>query len=70
MVFLAVPWLRWLVTGLSQQRPRFVPMSVHVGFVVDKVALAQVFLQVLRFPPAIIVLLGLHTHIYDLGDEQ
>jgi hypothetical protein len=48
---LAVPWLRWLVTGLSPQRPGFNPGSVHVEFVVDKVALGQVFLRVLRFSP-------------------
>jgi hypothetical protein len=29
----------------------FAPGSVHVGFVVDKVALGQVFLRVLRFSP-------------------
>jgi hypothetical protein len=47
----AVPWLRSLVTGLSPRRPRFAPGSIHVGFVVDKVALGQVFLQVLQFSP-------------------
>jgi hypothetical protein len=36
---LAVPWLKRLVHGLSSCRPGFVPWSVHVGFVVDKVAL-------------------------------
>jgi hypothetical protein len=36
----AVPWLRSLVAGLSPPRPG----SIHVGFVVDKVALGQVFL--------------------------
>jgi hypothetical protein len=35
----AVPWLR----HLSPQRPRFMPKSVNVGFMVDKVALGQVF---------------------------
>jgi hypothetical protein len=30
----AVPWLRWLVAGLSLRRPGFDPGSVHVGFVV------------------------------------
>jgi hypothetical protein len=35
--------------GLSPQRPGFNPGSVHVGFVVDKVALEQVFSRVLRF---------------------
>jgi hypothetical protein len=45
----AVPWLRSLVTSLSPQRAGFAPGSIHVGFVVDKVALGQVFLRVLRF---------------------
>jgi hypothetical protein len=40
----AMPWLRRLVTGLSPQRPGFDPGSVHVRFVVDKVAVGQVFL--------------------------
>jgi hypothetical protein len=35
----AVPWLKLLVTGLSQQKSRLNP----AGFVVDKVALGQVF---------------------------
>jgi hypothetical protein len=38
-----VPWLRG--------RPGFDPVSVHVGFVVDKVALGHVFPRVLRFSP-------------------
>jgi hypothetical protein len=38
----AVPWLRRLVASLSPPRPGFDPGSVHVGFVVDKVALEQV----------------------------
>jgi hypothetical protein len=51
----AIKWLRWSVTGLSQQRPSFMPGSVRVGFVVDKVALGQVFLQVLQFSPINII---------------
>jgi hypothetical protein len=47
----AVPWLRSLVAGLSPRRAGFAPGSIHVGFVVDKVALGQVFLPVLRFSP-------------------
>jgi hypothetical protein len=35
----AVPWLRWLVSGLSPQRPWLAVSSEHVGFVVDKVVL-------------------------------
>jgi pantoate kinase len=37
-VLMAVPWLRLLV---SPRRPGFDSGSVHVGFVVDKVALGQ-----------------------------
>jgi hypothetical protein len=47
---MVVPLLRSLVAGLSPWRPRFAPGSIHVGFVVDKVALGQVFLRV-RFSP-------------------
>jgi hypothetical protein len=36
-------WLGQLVAGLSPRRPGFDPRPVHVGFVVDKVALGQVF---------------------------
>jgi hypothetical protein len=39
----AVPWLRRLVAGLPPRRPGFNPEPVHVGFVLDKVALGQVF---------------------------
>jgi hypothetical protein len=46
-----VPWLRRLVAGLSPRRPGFDPGPVHVGFVVDKVALVQVFTRVCRFSP-------------------
>jgi glycosidase len=35
----AVPWLRRLVAGLSPRRTGFATGSIHVGFVVDKVAL-------------------------------
>jgi hypothetical protein len=38
----------------SPRRPGFAPGSIHVGFVVDKVAVGQVFLRVLRFSPVII----------------
>jgi hypothetical protein len=51
----AVPWLRSSVAGLSPRRSRFAPGSIHVRFVVDKVALGQVFLGVLRFYPVSII---------------
>jgi hypothetical protein len=44
--------------------------SVHVGFVVNEVALGQVFLRVLWFFLAIIIPLGLSILLHDLGDEQ
>jgi hypothetical protein len=47
----AVPWLRQLVAGLSLQRHGFVLRSV--GFVVDKVALGQLFSEFFSFPPSI-----------------
>jgi hypothetical protein len=37
----------------------FVPESIHVEFLVDKVALGQVFLRVLRFSP---VHISYHCH--------
>jgi hypothetical protein len=58
----AMPWLKRLVAGLSPQRPWFTPGSIHVGFVVDKLALGQVFLQVLQFSPANIIPPLLHIH--------
>ena len=46
---MAVPWLRRLLAGLPLQRPGFNPGLVHVGFVVEEMALGQVFPRVLRF---------------------
>jgi hypothetical protein len=54
---MAVPWLRWLVAGLSPQMPAFMPGSFQVGFVVDKVALEGVSLLVLQLSPVNIILL-------------
>jgi hypothetical protein len=42
--------LGWLVAGFPPQRPRFEPRSDNVRFVVDKVALGQVFSKYFRFP--------------------
>jgi hypothetical protein len=52
---MAVPYVKRLVAGFSFWRPRFVLRAVHVEFVVDRVALRQVFLRVLRFSPASII---------------
>jgi hypothetical protein len=35
--------LRQLVASFSQQMPRFILRAVFMGFVVDKVALGQIF---------------------------
>jgi len=42
-----------LFKAVPRLRPGFNPRPIHVRFVVDKVALGQVFLQVLRFPPSV-----------------
>jgi hypothetical protein len=42
--------LRRLVVSFSSQRPVFEPLPGHVRFVVDKVALGQVFSEYLDFP--------------------
>jgi hypothetical protein len=59
-ILMAVPWLRRLAAGLPPRRPGFNPGSVHVGFVVDKVALGQVFPRVLRFSPVSFIAPVLH----------
>jgi hypothetical protein len=51
----AVAWLRRLVADLSPRRLGFAPGSIHLGFVVCKVVLGQVFLLVLRFYPVNII---------------
>jgi hypothetical protein len=43
----AVPWL----ASPSPRKPGLAPGPVHVGFVVVKVALGQVFFRVLKFSP-------------------
>jgi len=45
----------------------FSPGSVHVRFVVDKVALGQVFLQILQFSPFSIIPPILHTYFIHLS---
>jgi hypothetical protein len=48
--FVAAPQLKRLVAGFSTRRPGFKSGSIHVGFVVDKVALGQVFSEYFGFP--------------------
>jgi hypothetical protein len=45
----------------------FAPGSVRMGFVVDRVALRQSLLPVLRYFPVIIIPPGIHTNISSGG---
>jgi hypothetical protein len=49
-MILTVYLLMWLVTGFPPRRPGFEPGSRHVGFVVDKVPLGQVFSEYFDLP--------------------
>jgi hypothetical protein len=61
--------LRWLLAGHSPRRPGFKPMSVHVGFVVDKVTQGQVFLRVLCFLLSISFYHGSpHSYIWGMNN--
>jgi hypothetical protein len=64
----AVLWLRRLVASLPPRSRRFVPGSVYVGFVVDKVALGQVFLSSSVLPVSIIP--PWLSILISFGDEQ
>jgi hypothetical protein len=64
-----VPWLRRFLAGLSPLRPRFEPDLVHVRFVVDKAALRQVLLRILRFSPVSVIPPWL-SHLISSRDEQ
>jgi hypothetical protein len=69
-VFFHVPWLRRLVAGLPPRRSGFAHLSVHVGVVVDEVALGQGSLRVLWFSPVNINQPWLCILTYHLGDEK
>jgi hypothetical protein len=64
---LAGPKLRRLVTGFAQRRPGFEPGLGHVGFVVDKVALEQVFSEPFSFPCQFAFHRLLHNHHHHLS---
>jgi hypothetical protein len=61
---------RAVIAGLSPWRPGLVSGIVHVGFVVDKVALGQFFLKGFRISPVNIIPQWLSMLMYLLGDEQ
>ena len=56
--------LRSSVASLAPPRTGFETRSAHVRFVLDKVALGQVFLPVLRFTPVSIIPSLLHSHLH------
>jgi hypothetical protein len=58
----ATPWLRRLVAGFLPRRPGFKPGYSHVGFVVDKVALRQIFSEYFGFPCQSSIHQFLHNH--------
>jgi len=53
-----------VIAGLSPRAPEFDPRLGNVVFVVDRVALGQVFLPVLRFSPFTILAPFIHIHLY------
>jgi hypothetical protein len=61
---------RRLLAGLSPRRPMFAPGSDHVGFVVDEVALGQVFGQSSSVFPVSLIPPWLHTQLYHVEDGQ
>jgi hypothetical protein len=61
---ITVPWLRWSVAIPSPPRCEFSTRLVYVGFVVDKVALTQLLLRVLRFSLANVIPPMLYTPLY------
>jgi hypothetical protein len=58
-----VPWLKRLVAGFPSRRPGLEPRSGHVGFVVDKVPLGQVFSEYFGFLCQFSFHRLLHTHL-------
>jgi hypothetical protein len=58
-----------LVAGLLLRKPGIAPGSVHMEFVVAKVALGQVLSQFFGFPCQYHPTVGLHT-LTSPGDEQ
>ena len=58
----AVPCPETLLACLLPWRHRLKPHAIHVGFVVYKLALAQIFLRVPRFSPVSTIPSIFHTH--------
>jgi hypothetical protein len=52
------------VAGLSPQRMEFNPKPVYVEFVVDKMAVGQVFLQIFGFSPVSTIPPNFRAHLF------
>jgi hypothetical protein len=64
-----VLWLMWLDSGFPTRRHGLVPLSAHVGFVLDKVAMGQVFFsEFFRFPLPVPFHRG--SILIHVGDEK
>jgi hypothetical protein len=50
---MTLPWFRRLVAGLSPRRPGSALRSIHVGFMMNKAAIRQVFSEFFGFPLSI-----------------
>lgn len=64
LLFLPVTWLRPLDSRLCPGRAGFGPRQVHIRLLLDKMALEQVFLRILRLSTINIILPVLHTFSY------
>jgi hypothetical protein len=61
---MAVSQFGRLVADFKRRRPGFLPRSGHVGFLVDIIALEQVFYEYFGFPCQFSFHRLLHTHHY------
>jgi len=55
--------LKQLFAGISRRGPDFDPTSVHVRFLVNNMALGQVFLRIIRVSHVDIIPRMLHAHL-------
>jgi hypothetical protein len=67
LLYETVPQLRLLVACFPPRRPGVEPRSRHMGFVVHKVAMGQVFSEYFGFPCQFPFHLLLHTHHLSSG---
>jgi hypothetical protein len=59
-----MPWLRQLVATVSSWRPSFYLRPVHAGFVIDTVAVGDIFLWTPRVSCVSIIPPVPHTHSF------